>query len=401
MSATAQLKFVQGGNVGAPATSLIGATGASVTASNGGDDTQNKTWTFTMVDVPLGSAVPTGVVQSGATPTFSFTPDVTGGYYLQLATVGNDNSQALDARSFGVLRASGRYIPAFMSPAAGNNFAGQLRGWAKYLEAWLIYLDGLSTVPAFSSANIGQSLMVGAGPAVLWDYAGGVRGHIDVNHATPGTLDATHQIAYCDTATGTCSVALPAPSAFPGNAIPADWKAMVVDTAGAASTGNITVTTAGQNAWDPSKQAFGATAISMSQNAVVFVYQWDLTKQHWDLVSGAGGSGGGGSTFGTVGNGGAAVVGAYTLAQTDFNTLLAAGGQVTGPLTPIKGATYRLTTASGTFETTPAAFLGNGYNVQQPDAASAYTFGISAALKASGKVYSWWWTGTEMALASW
>jgi hypothetical protein len=173
MSATAQLKFVQGGNVGAAATSLIGATGASVTASNGGDDTQNKTWTYTMIDVPLGSAVPTGVVQSGAAPTFSWTPDVTGGYYLQLGTVGNDNSQALDARSFGVVRPSGRYIPAFMSPAAGNNFAGQLRGWAKYLEVWLIYLDGLVSIPPFTNANLGQVLTVTAGPTVNWAPASG------------------------------------------------------------------------------------------------------------------------------------------------------------------------------------------------------------------------------------
>jgi hypothetical protein len=42
------------------------------------------------------------------------------------------------------LRVSGRFIPPFIGNAPELNFAGQTRGWAKYMEQWLIYLDGLT-----------------------------------------------------------------------------------------------------------------------------------------------------------------------------------------------------------------------------------------------------------------
>lgn len=234
-------------------------------------------------------------------------------------------------------------------------------------------------------------------------FGGRLQGAVNVNHTTPGAFDATHQVAYCDTATGTCSVSFPLPTAFLGSFIPPDWQLLVVDTAGSAATSSITVNPSGETVWNPTTGTFGTGSVVLGgtsgTNGIAALWQWDLNKGHWVLVNSSTSSSGSGSGFGTIGNGGSVVTTTYTLLSTDYNTLIAAGAQVTGPATPTVGATYRLTSASGTFETNPARFLGNGYNVDDPNPINFYDNASNVPLKTSGAVYQWWWDGSRMRLA--
>ena len=76
MAVSCLVKFVQGATIGTPGVALIGVAGTAVTVSNGGTNPSPDpgTWTFTVLGVPSASAVPTGVVQSGSTQTWTFTP---------------------------------------------------------------------------------------------------------------------------------------------------------------------------------------------------------------------------------------------------------------------------------------------------------------------------------------
>lgn len=143
MSVAAAVQFTQGVNVGPAGQALFGVTGTSVSAANG-DNTGVKSWAFTMVDVPPTSAVATGLVQSGSGPTYSFDPDVSGGYLMSITVTGYDGSTATDTRCFGVKRPSGLFVPPFTATAPMLNFGGQARGWAAYMDtlvAWLAILD--------------------------------------------------------------------------------------------------------------------------------------------------------------------------------------------------------------------------------------------------------------------
>lgn len=306
MSVSAAVQFTQGASVGTPGQSLFGVTGSLVNVGNG-NNTNVTGWTFNVIDVPRGSAVPTGTVQGpGPASVWPFVPDVTGGYYLQISVTDGQGNTAVDARSFGVKRASGRYIPAFSSPATGNNFAGQGRGWSPSLEDWLIYLDGIAALPAFNNSNIGQVLGV-------------------VTSGLSSTL-----------------------------------------------------------AWVPALPAFNNS--NLGQSLTVLAGPTLGWAQN--------------GPFG-IGNGGAVVTTTYTMQPTDFNLLIAAGAQVTMPAAPIRGATYRMTRASGVFSTSQpmTRVFGNSYVVYAPDGTVDYENGSSVVLKGSLPSYAWWWTGSAMVLA--
>jgi hypothetical protein len=138
------IKFAQGASNPPAGQALMGVTGTPVIVSNANDSGVAK-WVFEVIDVPPGSSVPVGVVQSGSTPTWAFTPDLVDGYLIQLTTIDPTGQiMAVDTRAFGVLRPSGRFIPPFTATASALNFGGQTRGWAVYMEQWLEYLDGLA-----------------------------------------------------------------------------------------------------------------------------------------------------------------------------------------------------------------------------------------------------------------
>src|SRR6266404_6566064 len=124
MSVAAALAFSQpgGGGVGAPGFAMIGSSGLAVTASNGNNTGVTK-WTYMLLDAPPTSALfgSIGVVQTGSTPTWTFSPDVPGTYELQITTTDGVTS-ATDTRVFVVQEQTGHIMPAFGEISAFDNW---------------------------------------------------------------------------------------------------------------------------------------------------------------------------------------------------------------------------------------------------------------------------------------
>src|SRR6266850_2356206 len=145
MAVTALIKFVQGVLVGADGQALFGAVGAPVVASNVSNSGVTR-WVWTMLDVPPGSAVPTGVISDGPTPTLTFTPDVEHSYFARLDAFDSSGRTAFDRRVFAVKNAAGRWRPPAGAQGPALNFGGQARGWAPGQEPYLASVDGLWVV---------------------------------------------------------------------------------------------------------------------------------------------------------------------------------------------------------------------------------------------------------------
>lgn len=146
MTIAAVIQFTQGPNTAAPGTAVIGTMtdGAVTCASTANTGVHAYSWT--MIDVPEGSAIPLGVFSASQVTTFP-QPDLRGGYLVQLVTSDEVGGSASALLSFQVLEASGRLIPSFKASDLATNFGGQKRGWAKYLTEWLKHLDVLGAVP--------------------------------------------------------------------------------------------------------------------------------------------------------------------------------------------------------------------------------------------------------------
>ncbi len=140
----ALINFTQGVSTGGAGFALIGVTGTPVTVSNG-DDSEIVNYQFTMVDVGVGSAITQGVVQNGDTPTYTFTPDASGCYVLNLITTDNQGNLYQDTRVFGILETSGRLIPSYLGTDKAMNFVissvENLKGWSPFLQAYLKQVD--------------------------------------------------------------------------------------------------------------------------------------------------------------------------------------------------------------------------------------------------------------------
>lgn len=136
MTVTASIKFDQGGTHGAVGQALFGIIGVLNVASNGNNANVER-WIWTMLDVPPGSGVPLGVISDGPVQTASFTPDVDGGYFVQLDVFDHAGNKATDKRVFGVQDVFGFFNPPFDAEAGALNFGGQLRGWATFTDQWL------------------------------------------------------------------------------------------------------------------------------------------------------------------------------------------------------------------------------------------------------------------------
>ena len=144
MAVLAKIKFVQGVNVGVPGISLIGTTAAVVTASDGlaGQNDPVRTYRWTWIDVPTGSAIPVGLITSGAVTSITFTPDVAGDYELMLEAYGLDGKRYVDRRVFRVLNADGLPLPSFTGDKDSLNFGGRTTGWKLDMEAWFAFFGG-------------------------------------------------------------------------------------------------------------------------------------------------------------------------------------------------------------------------------------------------------------------
>lgn len=157
----AQIKFVQGAEAPPSGQALLGTVGLQVTASDGSGDGPVTSYTWTMLDVPPGSAVSTGLM--GNTTAVLFTPDVPGGYLVKLQTnvlgvITTDTRAVLVPYDTDY----NRVIPPYDSPGSALNVAGQTRGWSKYLEPYFQLLNRLRDVSPVEPAE---------GQALVWDAA--------------------------------------------------------------------------------------------------------------------------------------------------------------------------------------------------------------------------------------
>lgn len=177
MTLSAAIAFKQGVSTSAAGVALIGVAGQPVTVSNG-DNTDVQQWTFEMLDAPPTSTVSLGTVQDGILPSYVFTPDLPGGYYVHLRTKDKFGNVADDFRTFLVPEPSGRIIPAFKSTDrslnAVINGAQNKRGWATFLEPYLRTVDRSPPSLTFVTSVLTTSLEQTA-PAIVgvrkWDPA--------------------------------------------------------------------------------------------------------------------------------------------------------------------------------------------------------------------------------------
>ena len=149
MPLVASIAFSHGSVVGTPGRAVIGPSAVAVDCSNG-DDSAVVHHAWAMLEVPAGSAVPTGPF-GGDNPTATFTPDVGGRCCrVQLITTDAQGNTKRDIRNYGVLDEVGILLPSFQ-PTAGVdytkdefNFAGQTRSWAKLIDNSFAALKALA-----------------------------------------------------------------------------------------------------------------------------------------------------------------------------------------------------------------------------------------------------------------
>lgn len=153
---TAKIKFTQGLLDPPPGRALVGVAGVEVACTNE-DNSGGASSEWSIEDVPNESLVATGVQSTSAS--LAFTPDVPGGYMVQLLRT-DGSGTAIDRRVFQVPEANdfaSFLIPPFTSNVGSSNFLGQLKGWAKHVEAILRYLLGsVSSSPDGSNPRATQ-----------------------------------------------------------------------------------------------------------------------------------------------------------------------------------------------------------------------------------------------------
>ena len=142
---TALLKFVQGATIGAPGQSIFGVTGTSVTASSAGSNPGVTRAVFTLLWVPENSAHTIGVQQDtsgvGLLLSWSFNPDSSDAYVVQLTLYDSAGNTYVSTQMFGVCRPSGLFVPGFTTDPSQWNFSNNLGvggapfGWAPHANA--------------------------------------------------------------------------------------------------------------------------------------------------------------------------------------------------------------------------------------------------------------------------
>lgn len=145
MSVTAAFRFIQGTTFDVER-AAIGVPGSQVTCQWQGEGTPEE-WTWTMVSAPTGSVVPLGVFGMGFTPNAYFTPDIPGGYLVELTVIDPVTGQAVTIQlAFLVPELSGRIIPPFRATPQSLRTAAQVtdlqvQGWHPLMEEWLRFIE--------------------------------------------------------------------------------------------------------------------------------------------------------------------------------------------------------------------------------------------------------------------
>lgn len=172
MSVSAVIRFTQvGATSPVDGQSVIGVVGNAVTCTSAAYGAAPSGFEWSMLDVPTGSTVSTGLFAT-ATAVAQFTPDVTGGYMVELKVFDSDGGSATQRLAFLVPESSGRIIPPFLGDPTSLNHAGSKKGWAPYLTEYLKAVDagggGGSGIPA-TTTPVNVDLLGGVGTST--DYA--------------------------------------------------------------------------------------------------------------------------------------------------------------------------------------------------------------------------------------
>ena len=237
---------------------MIGVSGVPVVCSNSVNAPEILTWSFYIVDSPPASAISPSLVavQTGALPTYQFTPDVAGGYLVRLDTEDASGNVATDYRSFMVPETSGRIIPPSGATDRMLNVGGQTRGWSVWMEQWLHYLDTLS------------------GGTPTPPFLGTTQAYVS---ASPYNIDiAVAKIIMVAPNAGAITANLPI-------GVPAGTAVLVVDDGWAAATNNITVAVAGGLIYENGTSAATTTINKNGQSLLLVCY--DAASKYWMVVS--------------------------------------------------------------------------------------------------------------------
>lgn len=154
MAVACSIKFTQSSSSAGTGIAMFGTTGSPVTVQNGLTTPAIVRNQFILVDAPPTSslfALKGTVVQDGAAPTYTFTPDVQYGYEIQQNCFDALGNEASDSRVFGIQDSNGLFVPPYTGDNLSLNFvissAVNVRGWAPFMEQWLAFVTGLLTNP--------------------------------------------------------------------------------------------------------------------------------------------------------------------------------------------------------------------------------------------------------------
>lgn len=250
MAISAAIKFVQGGNIGTAGVALLGVLTTSVVASNGPDTPEIVNWKWKIVSVPAGSAIPVGVVSNGPLATYTFAPDVYGGYHFELEVTDLAGNKKLDRRVFLVPEPSGRKIPPFDAEYGALNFAGGTKGWDPLVARFLKTIEG-------------EPPLVNAATGTLVDIA---------------SIDANGECVYAVRLTG----AVPT---LTGAGNPYDGRRLFVYSLNAMTVAN---ESASSTAANRIKTCTGSNVVIGADSIFLLVY--DGASARWKMVATSGGS---------------------------------------------------------------------------------------------------------------
>ena len=165
MALVAELQFTQGATVGPGGEAFIATLGGGAVTSANVNNALALSWTYQLLDVPIGSSLSTSTpYSSGSSPTGNFTPDVAGAYQVMLTVNGVGNTLATDVRTVLVETANrGWIMPAYEDTNLTLNYPNpsvpNAVGWKDSLNKIFADLDAHGFFTDVShGATSGQAL---------------------------------------------------------------------------------------------------------------------------------------------------------------------------------------------------------------------------------------------------
>jgi len=162
MSVSAVIRFTQNAFVYPEGEAVgNGVAGLPVTCENVGEGTPSS-FTWSLLGVPGGSGLSLGVFANNYSPVAYFTPDIRGGYEVELTVTDTSGAQVTTRKAFMIPETSGYIIPPFKAGPESLNVGGQLLGWTPFMESWLRALNDVLV-----NGGGGMGAIVNVLPAVV------------------------------------------------------------------------------------------------------------------------------------------------------------------------------------------------------------------------------------------